>query len=92
MGNPGSKQKPPAEDKSINAKKIILNEEHNNYSALFNIDGRNDHFGELSDGGFPHFTVWPIFGAVVATLLLIYCVKKKETASTYLRQRKRPRK
>ena len=76
MGNPGSKQKPPAEDKSINAKKIIVHEEHNNYPALINIDGRNDHFGEPSDSGFPHSTVWPIVGAVVATLLLIYCVKK----------------
>ena len=27
MGNPGSKQKPPAEDKSINAKKIIVHED-----------------------------------------------------------------
>ena len=79
MGNPGSKPttpKPPAEDKSINAKQIILHEEHNPNFALVNVDGRNDHFGEPSDGGFPHLTVWPIVGAVVATLLLIYCVKK----------------
>ena len=79
MGNPGSKPttpKPPTEDKSINAKEIIVRNEHNNYPALFNVDARNDHFGEPSDDGFPHFTVWPIVGAVVATLLLIYCVKK----------------
>ena len=79
MDNPDSKPttpKPPTEDKSINAKEIIVRNEHNNYPALFNVDARNDHFGEPSDGGFPHFTVWPIVGAVVATLLLIYCVKK----------------
>ena len=76
MGNPESKPKPPAEDKSVNAKEIFVHEEHNNYPALINIDGRNDHFSEPSDSGFPHSTVWPIVGAVVATLLLIYCVKK----------------
>ena len=76
MGKPCSKPKPPAEDKSVNAKEMIVHQEHNNYPALFNVDARNDHFGEPSDGGFPHFFVWPIVGAIVATLLLIYCVKK----------------
>ena len=78
MGPRQTKPEPPAEPKckDINAKEIIVHEEHNNYPALINIDGRNDHFGEPSDSGFPHSTVWPIVGAVVATLLLIYCVKK----------------
>ena len=51
MGNPGSKPKPQAEHKSVNTKEIIVHQEHNNYPALFNVDGRNDHFGEPSDGG-----------------------------------------
>ena len=37
MGNPGFKPttpKPPTEDKSINAKEIIVRNEHNNYPAL----------------------------------------------------------
>ena len=70
--------KPPAELKSnnVNVKEIIVHEEHNNYPTIFNINALNNHFRELSDGGFPHFTVWPIVGAAVATLLHIFIIKK----------------
>ena len=70
--------KPPAKLQSneINPREIVIHEEHNMHNALVNIDARNDHFGEPSEGGFPHLTVWPIVGAVVATLLLVFIVKK----------------
>ena len=73
-----SDPKPPAALKSndIKPREIVIHEEHNMHNALVNIDARNDHFGEPSEGGFPHLTVWPIVGAVVATLLLVFIVKK----------------
>ena len=68
----------PAELKSnsVTANEIIVHEEHNPNYALVNVDARNDHVEEPSDDRFPHLTVWPIVGAIVATLLLVFTVKK----------------
>lgn len=77
--NQNTDPEPPAAPKSNNvnnAREIIVHEEHNPNYAFVNVDVRNDHFGEPSDGGFPHLTVWPIIGAVAATLLLVFIVKK----------------
>ena len=75
-----SKPKPPklSDDHvtSINAEDIVVREENNSYPAFINVNANGD---EREDNNFPHFTVWPIVGAVVATLLLIYIVFKIKT-------------
>ena len=72
-----SKPKPPklSDDHvtSINAEDIVVREENNSYPAFINVNANGD---EREDNNFPHFTVWPIVGAVAATLLLIYIVVK----------------
>ena len=55
--------KPEPKSNNVNAKEIIVHEERNNYPSLFNIDARNDHYGEPS--GF-QLNWWYIGGKLVA--------------------------
>ena len=60
----------------INAQEFVVRNEHDDFPAFINVkaDGDDKVYNEGSI--FPHVTVWPIVGAVVATLLLIFFIKK----------------
>ena len=80
--------KPEPKSNNVNAKEIIVHEERNNYPSLFNIDARNDHFGEPSRS--PSQLNWWYIGGIIAALILLFyvlwkirrcshkCKKKKE--------------
>ena len=75
MGPRLTTPRPPTEDKSINAKEIIVRNEHNNYPALFNVDARNDRFGEPTGSMF-QWNWWSIVGIIAAVLLFFYILYK----------------
>ena len=60
----------------INAHEFVIRNEHDDFPALFNVKADGDDKVYNEGTFFPHLTVWPIVGAVVATLLLIFIVNR----------------
>jgi hypothetical protein len=87
MGTRATKPAPPPEPKSnnVNAKEIIVHEERNNYPSLFNIDARNDHYGEPS--GF-QLNWWYIGGIIAALVFLFYVLWKIRRCSHKCKKKK----
>ena len=60
----------------INAQEFVVRNEHDDFPAFINVKADGDDKVYNEGTSFPHLTVWPIVGAVVATLLLIFIVNK----------------
>ena len=85
MGTGATKPAPRPESNNVNAKEIIVHEERNNYPSLFNIDARNDHYGEPS--GF-QLNWWYIGGIIAALVFLFYVLWKIRRCSHKCKKKK----